>query len=311
MIKYDVVICVGWKDVFIVRKAIKYIRENLSAETIYLIMNGHDKEYFHATFCNKYKIVILDEDKLVPNLTFKSLHEYIVKHNPLLNTGWYFQQFLKIGFAFSQYAKDYYLIWDADTLPLSKIPFEQNGKLLFTAKKEFHQPYFYLIEKLWKIRKENNYSYIAEHMIIQTSIMKEMINSLNTDSKWFIKIIDIIPQNELYGFSEFESYGTYVSHKYPNLYQSRTLNTWRNAGAIFGRTISDKDIEKLAVDLDIISLESWCGCFFFSNIKAKFLELTLKYRRYNYMKKENMPIKRNLISNVIRYISGGKKIIKV
>lgn len=311
MINYDIIICVGWKDVFIVRKTIKYIRKNLSANMIYLIMNEYDGQYFHSQFCKEYKVIILDEDKLIPNLTFKSLNEYIQEHNPRLSTGWYFQQFLKIGFALSTFAQKYYLIWDADTLPLSKIPFEENGKLLFTAKKEFHQPYFSLIEKLWGLKKVNNFSYIAEHMIIQTSIMKEMIRNLNAEDKWYIKIMDSISKNELYGFSEFESYGTYVYHKYPQLYKERTLNTWRNAGVIFGRTISDKDIDKLSIDLDIISLESWCGCFFFSNIKAKLLEFKLKYRRYRYMKKEGITIKRSLISNIIRYVLSGKKTIKI
>lgn len=311
MINYDVIICVGWKDVFIVRKTIKYIRKNLSANIIYLIMNKHDIQYFHGRFCQEYKVIILDEDRLIPNLTFKSLHEYIKKHNPQLSTGWYFQQFLKIGFAFSSYAQKYYLIWDADTLPLSKIPFEENGKLLFTAKKEFHQPYFSLIEKLWNLKKINNFSYIAEHMMIQTSIMKEMIETLNAKDEWCIKIIDSITENELYGFSEFESYGTYVFHKYPKLYKNRTLNTWRNAGVVFGRTISDKDIDRLSVDLDIISLESWYGYFFFSNFKAKFLEFELKYHRYRYMKKEGITIKRSLLSNIIRYIFNKKKIVQV
>ena len=312
MIHYDVIICVSWNDVFVVKKTIKYIRINLCANTIYLIMNKENKRYFSDKYCIEKNIIIIDEDQLVRNMTFQCIDNYFKQKKLQIKTGWYFQQFLKMGFALSPYAKDYYLIWDADTLPLTQIPFQKNNKLLYTMKKEFHKPYFEVIERLWGLKKENDFSFIAEHMIIETLIMKEMINSISKrNSEWFKSIIDNLPLNELNSYSEFESYGTYVTHYYPSLYIGRTLNTWRNAGAIFGRNISDKEIKLLALDFDIISLETWCGRFFPANLMMKIQEGWIKLKHYNYMRHHGIKSSKSLARHIMNFLHGNTKIIKM
>lgn len=85
------VICVGWNDVIIVRKTIKYVRRNLRCRKIYLI-------------------------------------------------------------------------WDADTLPISHLEFDDDGRLLFTRKKEYHAEYFITIERLLGLQRVITFSFIAEHM---------------------------------------------------------------------------------------------------------------------------------------------------
>lgn len=54
---------------------------------------------------------LLDENKLVDGLDFASVRKGVKEHLGLNLTGWYFQQFLKMAFALTEYAKDEYLVW--------------------------------------------------------------------------------------------------------------------------------------------------------------------------------------------------------
>lgn len=313
MLRYDVIICVGWKDVFVVKKTIEYVRKNLQADVIYLILNREDMCFFDVEYCSRKNIVVIDEDKLINGVTLKAVAEALSGKKSSFSTGWYFQQFLKIGFSLSPYAKEYYLIWDADTLPLSHIPFEKNGKLLYTMKKEYHKPYFDVIESLWGLKKQNDFSFIAEHMIIKTSIMKELISAIQpkNSNDWITCITKALPPDEQNCFSEFESYGTYVNHYYPELYLGRTLNSWRNAGFVFGRNIRHKDIELLSIDFDLISLEAWCGKFFPTNLYGKMQEIFVKIRHYHYLKKHGLSLQESIARKIVNLFHKHDKLVKL
>lgn len=302
MIDYDIIICVGWNDITIVKKTVKYVRKNLQGKKIYLIVNSFYFKYFRTSFLNEYNVELIDEDQLIVGVSYKQNRSFIDENRPGFPPGWYFQQFLKMGFAQSKYARDYYLIWDADTLPLSKLVFEKNGRLLFTQKKEFHEEYFITMEKLLGLKKMKDYSFIAEHMLIKTDIMREIISKISNGSAqpWpFILLMNVRPEAKS-GFSEFETYGTYVSQYYPDMYESRTLNTWRNAGYVFGRNISDKDIEALSVDLDIISLESWNGRLFPQKLFSRLQEMYVKYLRYMYVRRNKVRV-----NDKLKHVLGG------
>ncbi len=305
MIDYDIIICVGWNDITVVKKTVKYVRKNLQGKKIYLIVNSFYFKYFPTSFLNECGVELIDEDTLIPDVSYKQNRSFIDENRPGFPPGWYFQQFLKMGFSQSKYARDYYLIWDADTLPLSKLEFEKEGRLLFTQKKEYHEEYFITMEKLLDLKKMKDYSFIAEHMFIKTDIMREIISKILGESSepWPYALLMKVRPEANSGFSEFETYGTYVSKFYPNLYDSRTLNTWRNAGYVFGRNISDKDIEALSIDLDIISLESWNGRLFPQKLFSHLTELYVKFLHFLYLRKNKVN------TNVkLKYIIGEKSV---
>ena len=80
--------------------------------------------------------------------TFNSL---ITPENNLKPTAvnWYYQQFLKMGYSRICDA-DYYLCWDADTVPLRKIElFSEDGKPYLDVKPEYNNTYFITIERLF------------------------------------------------------------------------------------------------------------------------------------------------------------------
>lgn len=255
-----IVICVALKDCLVVKKTIYYLRKNVEAQDIYLITARSNFAFFGKSYLRKYGVVLVDEDSLVAEK--ERLKAIADKHYTcLFRFGWYYQQFLKMQFALSQYAKDYYIIWDSDTIPLNKLKFISNGKMVFTPKTEYHKPYFETLETLIGYQKEANYSYIAEHMIVDVSIMKELIQAILESSvegdSWPIKVINATPADAPNAFSEFETYGTYCHHNYKDRFILKEIRTFRDGGSKYSRRISKWKLNKLSKQYDTISLESW------------------------------------------------------
>lgn len=258
----DAVICLSLRDVHIVKKTVNAIRHNLHQvdENIYILTSSFVAKLLSHRWARKYGVIVIDEDKLIPNLSYSEV-DNLVKQYFTCNarTGWYMQQFLKMGFALSKYAKDEYLIWDSDTIPLREIEFKNGNNFTFTPKSEYHKPYFDTLNRLLGIGKEYPFSFIAEHMIIKTSVMRELIADLSQSNLlWFQNIIYSTDATELYAFSEFETYGTYCMKKYPNLYELRDLHTFREAGLKYGRMVSKSELSNLAKDgYDTASFEHY------------------------------------------------------
>lgn len=256
---FDVVICVAAKDNLIARTTIKLISKNIRPQNIYILTKPQYVIYYRDLL-KKHQVVVVNEDEIVPNLNFNFLEKVIKKREGIpLRTGWYFQQFLKMGFARSRLAKEYYLIWDADTLPVSTLDFFKEGHPLFTRKTEFHKPYFDTMERLLNFGKVVPYSFIAEHMIVNVEIMKELIEKIEKANiigdTWFEKIINSIKSDVEIGFSEFETYGTYATINFPNFYSTRELVTWREGASKYGRIVFKRDIEEMSDQYQIVSLE--------------------------------------------------------
>ncbi len=263
--KFDMVINIGAKDIFISRTVIEQSIKNINPQRIFLISKKRYLSFFYKIAKKYQNITLVDEDDLLPGLSWTILREYISMHNPNLiyKTGWYLQQFLKMGFARSKYClSDYYLVWDADTIPTRKINFFNHGKPKYCLKEEFHPPYFQTMYKILGFSKQIERSFIAEHMIFSTDMMKNLLdeieckypenNSDNNFSFWQIIINNIT--GDPIGFSEFETYGSYMHIHGQGSYETRELKTYRNAGKQFGRHIGRNDLHNMS-DYDTISLE--------------------------------------------------------
>ena len=289
--KYDVIIPMAFNELMFIDKALPYIEQNLiGVDTIYLITN---KKYFKKLsklICKHQRCVVLDENELVPEMTFLNVSTSLNnKYGKGIRTGWYFQQFIKMGFAHSSYCKDYYLSWDADTIPLRPIFFfDKDNRPIFTMKSEYNKPYFDTMERLLGLGKIAEGSFIAEHMMFKKNIMKEIITEIEKRNSrpWYDAIIfstDYASAGRPEMFSEFETYGTYCLNKYPNVYVSRTLSSFREAGFIRGRFLVKRILQRMSFDLDTASFElQHCPAFPWSVIH-KFYKLYLKYVKYLYI----------------------------
>ena len=286
--EYDIIVPVGLKDTGFVCKVVKYIRKCMpEAAHIYLITSKKNFKLLKKVKDEGYSI--LDENELIDGLTFQQTAQYLSEAHIKMRTGWYFQQFLKYGFSLSKYAKKYYLSWDADTLPLAHIDFfNEDNKPMFTMKTEYNPNYFKTIKKLLGIDKQTKGSFIAEHMLFSTDIVRELIEKIsksNVDGEnWMQKIINACDASDpMPGFSEFETYGSYVLATHPDSYAMRHLNTFRYGGYIRGRQISDKMLKKISFDTDTMSFELGMNPAFPANIPNIWISTKMKFYKVRQM----------------------------
>lgn len=266
--KFDVVIPVAFSEAIFVGKVLPYIRKNLAgAERIYVLTSSRNMRFVKDLPKKDCRCILVDENKLLDGLNFQKIRQIIdnkYKGQVKQRTGWYFQQFLKLGFALSEFASDYYLSWDADTLPLAPISFfDEEGHILYNPKKETNQAYFDTLHNLLSLNKVSVHSFVSEHMLFSTVIVKELIADIMASETvegetWMERIINATNYEKCKCdemFSEFETYGNYCVAKYPNLYMPRHLNSFREAGYINGRFLNKSRLKTMSFDLDTASFE--------------------------------------------------------
>ena len=290
--KFNIIIPAAYKDFEFLKKTIKYVSMNIKPQKIYLIIDTRLIKFLPKKVkCNAF-VEVLDENCILENISFDCVKKTLVNHgSPAKRTGWFLQQFIKLGFALSEYCDtDYYLSWDADTLPLRNIEFfTSDGKPIFTKKKEHNQAYFDTLSKILKLGEHADFSYIAEHMMFNKNVMTEMLGDIEKSAidgdSWYEKIINATDSTNVNSFSEFETYGNFCLNHYPDMYATQVLNTFRKAGYIAGRFISDRKLNYMSFDLDTASFELGdypCGiekyfCFAYHKY-LKFKELIIKKR---------------------------------
>ena len=103
-------------------------------------------------------------------------------------------------------------------------------------------------------------SFISESMMFSSEYMRELLQAIDSSDvagdDWVEKIMAAGDYSTpLPTFSEFETYGNYCAIKHPSAYKPRHLNTFREAGFIAGRNISDRHLREMSFDLDMASFE--------------------------------------------------------
>ena len=219
---------------------------------------------------SKERLEFVNENDVIP---FDDVHRAMTaKMEPLLNgrelprgiTGWYYQQFLKMEY--SRICEgEFYMSWDGDTAPCKKVEMlNDEGKPYLDLKYEYNELYFTTMGKLIPgLKKFIEPSFISEHMLFKCDIRKKLIAKIESNesipgSRFYEKIINCIPLEDIQGngFSEFETYGSFVCLTSPQAYKLREWHSFRLAGEFFDpETISDDDYEWLAHDFDAISFE--------------------------------------------------------
>lgn len=206
------------------------------------------------------QVGFLEEEELIP---FEDVHKIMeellqTRELPRGVTGWYYQQFLKMQYAFVC-QDDYYLIWDGDTIPCKPFSmFRQDGLPYLDLKQEYHEEYFHTIGNLFPgMRKSIAKSFISEHMLIRCDIMKQLIRDIMPGT-FYEKILRAIRPGQIMNtaFSEFETYGTYVTYRYTDAYCLRDWHSFRLGGEFFHpERMTEEDYAWLGKDFDAISFE--------------------------------------------------------
>lgn len=291
--KFNLIIPAAYKDFQFLQKTIRYVAENINPQKIFVVLDMRLSRYVPKVIRDDAMVTLLDENQVVEGVSFASVRELLHQHGlPVSRTGWFLQQFLKLGFCKSEYCDtEYFLTWDADTLPLRKLNFfSEDGAPIFTKKKEHNQAYFDTLAKLLTLPKLSDFSYIAEHMMFEKNILCEMLSEIEKSDvegdAWYEKIVNATNPTDVNSFSEFETYGNYCLNHHPARYKTQTLNTFRKAGYIAGRFISDRKLHYMSFDLDIASFELGdypCG-----------IEKFICYGYHRYLKFKEKIIKRRI-----------------
>ena len=224
---------------------------------------SNEKIRDHITWVNENDVIAFND---VHQVISKRLESVLGgKELPRGITGWYYQQFLKMQYAFM--CKDeYYMVWDGDTVPCRPINMfsSETGQPYIDLKHEFHPEYFETLGKILPgFKKVIERSFISEHMLMKCDIMKSLIADIEKNEalqgeKFWEKIINAIEPDKIFdsSFSEFETYGTYVALRYPSVYKLRDWHSFRMGAMFFDlNTICDRDFEWLSKDFDAISFE--------------------------------------------------------
>lgn len=261
--QYDLVIASAPNHFEMVWRNKELYFKNLPIQRIIVIGSREGEKYFQ----DDDRITLMDEEKLYPGLGMLSIRYLVEKQGGhMTRSNWYFQQFLKMAYA-CHCKNEYYILWDADTVPVRPIELFKNGKPLFSYCEDYFKDYFETLEKLFHgtVSKQSPHSFIVEHMVIKTEYMKELIREIEDDETlegryFYQKIISVINRDAIKtaGFSEFETYANYVLTKHKDAYELRQLKAFRYGLILTGYQLQPAVIEWLGKSRDTVSLEHFC-----------------------------------------------------
>lgn len=246
------------KDIKVWSVSNNYILQNIEALNYTLIVPDNQIKDFSKVTNSKFQII---GELSIAGDVKEILKSNIDKFKPE-RFGWYFQQFIKLCALDNESGDDIILIWDADTIPLKKINFiDNNGSLIHYSGSEYHLPYFKNIKYLLGLKKEKNYSFIAQCIAVRANWSKDFFQYIAEYNRkdWKSAIIDSIDFSQDSGFSEYESLGTFITHKFPEE-TVRTSNLWfRHGNRLIGgiqNLESEASLQKLS-PYDFVSFELW------------------------------------------------------
>ncbi|MCR4617422.1 MAG: glycosyltransferase family 2 protein [Lachnospiraceae bacterium] len=248
----------------------KRLLENLPANKVFFVGSKALGELVEKEGLGD-KAGFINEDDLISFEEVYAIVEDIVKEIlagrklPRGIVGWYYQQFLKMEYA-NRCEDEYYFMWDGDTVPCKGFSiFADDGVTPFLdVKQEYHEEYFTTLSKILPgAKKVIAPSFISEHMLMKTDLMKKLIKTIEGNpelpgTKFYEKILRSIPASKIQdaAFSEFETYGTFVAITNPNAYRLREWHSFRLGAEFFHpEQMTDRDYKWLSESFDAISFE--------------------------------------------------------
>jgi hypothetical protein len=254
----DVVTACRLKDLHILKLAARNLPQMVPFKKLHVLTARRNFPAFAKVLGPD--VTLIDEDAFVPGLTLARLRTLAEPGFPQ-GAGWYFQQFLKFGFAFQTTSDDHYLIWDADTVPLRPLEFfDGEGRMLFTTATEHHKPYFETYQNLFRHDPRRDFSFISQHIIVRKSILREMLHTIETNfpgpENWAWKIMRHLAGRGTNRFSEYETLGHYVKNIHPATAIFRQLPWLREGSVQVSTHPSATHLARLANDYAFVSFEA-------------------------------------------------------
>jgi hypothetical protein len=247
------------KDIVAWKAASREMLRRIKSINYTVIVPQQDYHLFLGSTPSQFQVI--PEEDLVSREFIRQLRaKTVVSCHGAPSYGWYLHQFLKLSALEKISPSEIGLIWDADTIPLRPLIFEQNNKLIYYKGFECHEPYFKVIRDLLDLEKINNFSFIAQCFPCKGRWLKDFINHVEQRSgkNWKYAILDCIDFDEQSGFSEYETLGTFIYKSYPDQI-SVINNSWcRRGNGLIGGIENLKFFGPfLKFKYDFISFEDW------------------------------------------------------
>lgn len=246
------------KDIEVWSVAAKYITRNVPAGRYYLFVPDHEITLFREKTPAVFEII---GDRSICGDLIEDLRARIAGKAED-RFGWYLQQFVKLFALYLHKEDDLVVIWDADTVPLKQISFvADNGHILHYSGNEHNKPYFDAIERLLGLKRVVNYSFIAQSFAMKGSWLRAFFDEIEQShhKPWPSAILDAINFEQGAGFSEYETLGTFVAHRFcaemvhndtPWLrFGNRTIGSVHN--------LTDPTARQKLTQYDFVSFEAW------------------------------------------------------
>jgi hypothetical protein len=147
-----------------------------------------------------------------------------LKWNNEDRSGWYFQQLVKWAARKLSRTADY-LVIDSDTILCRPFEVRRSGKYVLRRSGQHHEDYFRTFEKLLGYRPVRQPSFIVNYMVFSVSLVDQLITAIEdrvAGKRWHQIILQMIDRSVLSSFSEFETYGYYLSRFHPQCFVSDT-----------------------------------------------------------------------------------------
>ncbi len=262
---YDAVLTVGPLHCDIARIAIQQLVRNARPRNVYVITSQRNFGGFAGLDVGQLHLV--DEDHLIPSVDLGVVKAFLSEKGANVgHAGWYFQQFLKMAACTLQNIAPHYLIWDADTVMLRTMSFfDDDGRALLAMQTEYNPEYFRTYQRLLSMERSATFSFIAEHMMVRTTFMRELIEAINkgslTNGQWVWAVLSAIDESQLSysAFSEFETYGNYVNSTHRGSVAFREIRSLRTGAGRFGTLPNRYDLYRLSRRYYYASFESLHG----------------------------------------------------
>lgn len=215
---------------------------------------------------------VIPERSLTPKMDIRKFRSANIPFFPQA-FGWYYQQILKMNYARTT-SSSYYLVWDADTIPLRPLSFFDNdGRVLFTSAKEYHQPYFHTYEQLFGRKPSQASSFVSQHMLVDKIVMEQLMAEIESRfqvADWTEGLFQVLSKSPFREnlFSEYETYVNYFSSRHPHRFALRSLQ-WSREENSFTWQVSALRLQQAALAGDnFIALESKNALFSRAFLKA-------------------------------------------
>lgn len=180
--------------------------------------------------------------------------------------GWYLQQFLKVE-AIRRDPRDVNcLIWDADTVPLRRMEFEDEaGRLVYRTglhRPAIHEPYFELIQSLLGIFRETDESFISQCFPVRSRWVREMCAQLSerhrVESWWDAVVNYVAARPHGCGFSEYETLGSFILKHHRDEVSLRPGQYFRPGNQVFPlEQLAQEPISRIARSMEYIAYDNY------------------------------------------------------